>query len=156
MPRGGQGFAGRPVLLSFWLMDRCWAGPHVLASERDALRCVGAPGICGQQGSELAVLGGRRGRGLCSGSGVPGSLVGAKFATCRIRAQERPMTVGNAPSDSSTATSAAATASPVAVPAPASWPWRRGALILAGAAQLITISALNSADPLAPSSWALL
>ena len=34
-------------------------------------------------------------------------------------------------------------------PAPPSWPWRRGALILAGAAQLITISALTSADPLA-------
>ena len=30
-----------------------------------------------------------------------------------------------------------------------SWPWMRGALILAGAAQLITISALTSADPLA-------
>jgi len=35
------------------------------------------------------------------------------------------------------------------VPAPPSWAWRRGALILAGAAQLITISALNSADPIA-------
>jgi hypothetical protein len=35
------------------------------------------------------------------------------------------------------------------VPAPLSWPWRRSALILAGAAQLITISALNGADPLA-------
>jgi hypothetical protein len=35
------------------------------------------------------------------------------------------------------------------VSAPPSWRWRRGALILAGAAQLITISALNSADPLA-------
>ena len=34
-------------------------------------------------------------------------------------------------------------------PAPRSWPWRRGALLLAGAAQLITISALTSADPLA-------
>jgi hypothetical protein len=34
-------------------------------------------------------------------------------------------------------------------PAPPSWAWRRGALILAGAAQLITISALTSADPLA-------
>ena len=41
------------------------------------------------------------------------------------------------------------------VPAPPSWPWRRGALILAGAAQLITISALNSADPLAV-SWSSL
>ena len=42
-----------------------------------------------------------------------------------------------------------------ALPAPPSWPWRRAALFLAGAAQLITISALNSADPLAV-SWASL
>jgi len=42
------------------------------------------------------------------------------------------------------------------VPAPPSWAWRRGALILAGAAQLITISALNSVDPLAVTWWALL
>jgi hypothetical protein len=41
------------------------------------------------------------------------------------------------------------------VPAPPSWAWRRGALILAGAAQLITISALTSADPLAV-TWASL
>ena len=47
-------------------------------------------------------------------------------------------------------------AKPVAVPAPQSWAWRRGALILAGAAQLITISALNSADPLAVTWWSLL
>jgi hypothetical protein len=46
-----------------------------------------------------------------------------------------------------------AEASPV--PAPPSWVWRRGALILAGAAQLITISALTSADPLAV-TWAAL
>jgi len=37
-----------------------------------------------------------------------------------------------------------------------SWPWRRAALILAAAAQLITISALNSADPLAVTWSALL
>ncbi len=43
-----------------------------------------------------------------------------------------------------------------AVPAPPSWAWRRGALILAGAAQLITISALTSADPLAVTWWSLL
>jgi len=36
-----------------------------------------------------------------------------------------------------------------------SWPWRRGAMLLAGAAQLITISALVSADP-APATWASL
>ena len=47
-------------------------------------------------------------------------------------------------------------AKPAAVPAPPSWAWRRAALILAGAAQLITISALNSADPLAVTWWSLL
>jgi hypothetical protein len=52
---------------------------------------------------------------------------------------------------------AASTApAPALVPAPPSWPWRRGALILAGAAQLITISALVSADPLAATWSALL
>jgi hypothetical protein len=39
---------------------------------------------------------------------------------------------------------------------PPSWPWRRGALLLAGAAQLITIAALVSVDPLPVSWWALL
>lgn len=39
--------------------------------------------------------------------------------------------------------------------APPSWPWLRTALILAGAAQLITISALVSADPLA-ATWSSL
>jgi hypothetical protein len=34
-----------------------------------------------------------------------------------------------------------------------SWPWRRGAMLLAGAAQLITISTLVSADPVA-ATWA--
>jgi len=63
------------------------------------------------------------------------------------------MTTQNAPAHTS------ATNTPVnlpAVPAPPSWAWRRGALILAGAAQLITISALNSADPLAVTWWSLL
>jgi hypothetical protein len=49
--------------------------------------------------------------------------------------------------------------SPVVPPvaAPPSWPWRRGALILAGAAQLITISALVTPDyPLAATWWSLL
>ena len=41
-------------------------------------------------------------------------------------------------------------------PAPPSWPWRRAALFLAGAAQLITISALVGADPLAVTWWSLL
>lgn len=36
-----------------------------------------------------------------------------------------------------------------------SWPWRRGGMLLSGAAQLITISALESADP-APAIWAML
>jgi hypothetical protein len=66
---------------------------------------------------------------------------------------EHPM---NAPPDASAATGTAAAASPVVVPAPPSLPWRRGALILAGAAQLITISALTSADPLAVTWSALL
>jgi hypothetical protein len=42
------------------------------------------------------------------------------------------------------------------VPAPPSCPWRRAALFLAGAAQLITISALVGADPLAVTWWSLL
>ena len=43
------------------------------------------------------------------------------------------------------------------VPAPPSWAWRRGALILASAAQLITISALVTPDyPLAATWWSLL
>jgi hypothetical protein len=41
------------------------------------------------------------------------------------------------------------------VAVPRSWPWRRTALLLAGAAQLITISALLSADPI-PVTWASL
>jgi hypothetical protein len=57
------------------------------------------------------------------------------------------MTMQNAPADTFPALSTPA--SPPPTPAPPSWAWRRGALILAGAAQLITISALTSADPLA-------
>jgi hypothetical protein len=38
---------------------------------------------------------------------------------------------------------------------PPSWPWRRAALFLAGAAQLITISALVGADPI-PVTWSSL
>jgi hypothetical protein len=38
------------------------------------------------------------------------------------------------------------------VPAPPSWAWRRGALLLCIAAQLITISALAGVDP-PPASW---
>ena len=65
------------------------------------------------------------------------------------------MTMQNAPAGTAPATSAATLARPAPVPAPPSWAWRRGALILAGAAQLITISALTSADPLAV-TWASL
>lgn len=46
-------------------------------------------------------------------------------------------------------------ASAIAIPAPPSWPWRRAALFLAGAAQLITISALVGADPI-PAAWSSL
>jgi hypothetical protein len=51
---------------------------------------------------------------------------------------------------------ASATPDPVpAAPAPPSWPWRRAALLLSIAAQLITIAALEGADPLAV-TWAAL
>ena len=36
-----------------------------------------------------------------------------------------------------------------------SWPWRRGAMLLSGAAQIITISALVSADPVS-ATWSML
>lgn len=39
--------------------------------------------------------------------------------------------------------------------APGSWPWRRAALLLCIAAQLITIAALEGADPI-PATWAAL
>jgi hypothetical protein len=65
------------------------------------------------------------------------------------------MTTQSAPADISVATSTSAPVSSSPVPAPPSWVWRRGALILAGAAQLITISALTSADPLTV-TWASL
>jgi hypothetical protein len=93
--------------------------------------------------------------GLCSWSGAPGSLVGTTFVTLEFVRQERAMTTQNAPAGTSPAASTATPASHAAVPRPPSWAWRRGALILAGAAQLITISALNSADPLAV-TWASL
>ena len=65
------------------------------------------------------------------------------------------MTTQNTPAATSPATSTPVDTSPV--PAPPSWPWRRSALILAGAAQLITISALVTPDyPLAATWWSLL
>jgi hypothetical protein len=66
------------------------------------------------------------------------------------------MTTQNAPVDTSSATRTSTPASLPSVPAPPSWAWLRGALLLAGAAQLIIISALNSADPLAVTWWSLL
>ena len=66
------------------------------------------------------------------------------------------MTTPAAPADTTPAAGTPASPAVSAVAAPPSWPWRRGALILAGAAQLITISALTSADPLAVTWWSLL
>jgi hypothetical protein len=63
------------------------------------------------------------------------------------------MTIDSAPADGSPEVSpAAATA---VFPALPSWPWRRAALFLAGAAQLITISVLVGADPI-PATWSSL
>lgn len=63
------------------------------------------------------------------------------------------MTIDGATADISPEASPAAPS--VRPPAPPSWPWRRAALFLAGAAQLITISALVGADPI-PVSWSSL
>jgi hypothetical protein len=63
------------------------------------------------------------------------------------------MTTENVSADISPAPSKAAVSEPW--PAPPSWPWRRSALLLAGAAQLITISALLGQDP-PPVTWASL
>ena len=57
------------------------------------------------------------------------------------------MTTGTESTGTSPPTSPAATAASSA--APPSWPWRRAALLLAGAAQLITIADLLGADPIA-------
>ena len=68
------------------------------------------------------------------------------------------MTIPSAPADT-TSVAGGTPASPGVPPAPAppSWAWRRAALILAGAAQLITISALVTSDyPLAATWWSLL
>jgi hypothetical protein len=67
------------------------------------------------------------------------------------------MTTPTAPADTTPATGTLASPATPSTPAPPSWPWRRGALILAGAAQLITISALVTSDyPLAATWWSLL
>ena len=59
------------------------------------------------------------------------------------------MTVPGAPADVPSAASTVTSAGVPPVPAPPSWPWRRAALFLAGAAQLITISALPIGRPAA-------
>jgi len=67
------------------------------------------------------------------------------------------MATQNAVAGTSPATGTATPARRTPVPAPPSWAWRRGALILAGAAQLIAISALVTSDyPLAATWWSLL
>jgi hypothetical protein len=63
------------------------------------------------------------------------------------------MSIDSAPAGGSPDASPAAPT--VVSPAPPSWPWRRAALFLAGAAQLITISALVGADPI-PATWSSL
>ena len=66
------------------------------------------------------------------------------------------MTTPNAPADTSPAATTAQPADARVVPAPPSRRWLVAALLLAGAAQLITISALVSVDPLAVTWWSLL
>ena len=67
------------------------------------------------------------------------------------------MTTPAAPADTTPAASRPASPAAPSAPAPPSWPWRRSALILAGAAQLIIISALVTPDyPLAATWWSLL
>jgi hypothetical protein len=78
------------------------------------------------------------------------------FVTSDFVRQERAMTTQNAPAETSPATGTVAPVSPAPVPAPPSWAWRRGALILAGAAQLITISALVTPDYPLAATWASL
>jgi hypothetical protein len=63
------------------------------------------------------------------------------------------MSIQNAPTDNSS--QATAPSGPAPVPSPPSRPWLRGGLFLAGAAQLITISALVRADPMT-ATWSTL
>src|ERR1035438_8183226 len=103
------------------------------------------PGLRGQHHRERSpgrsparwmLTGADAGRGLFWTSGAPGSLVGTIFVTSDF-AQERAMTTQNVPAGTSAAAITATSARPAPVPAPPSWAWRRGALVLAGAAQLI-------------------
>jgi len=66
------------------------------------------------------------------------------------------MTTPSAPAPAFPAAGPLSPAGAPPVPAPPSWPWLRAALFLAGAAQLITISALVGAAPLAVTWWSLL
>ena len=70
------------------------------------------------------------------------------FASAGFSCQERVMTTQGPPAGISLAAGAATPAATEPAPMPTSWPWRWGAMLLAGAAQLITIPALLSADPL--------
>ncbi len=89
---------------------------------------------------------------LCSVLGEPGSLVGTTFVMEHSRlVRQEPAMTANAPVDVSPAAGTGPLPS-AAVPAPPSWPWRRAALLLSGAAQLITISALVGVDP-PPVTW---
>lgn len=63
------------------------------------------------------------------------------------------MSIDSAPANGSPAARPAAPT--LVAAAPPSWPSRRAALFLAGAAQLITISALVGADPI-PATWSSL
>jgi len=67
------------------------------------------------------------------------------------------MTIPSAPAGTTPVAGTPGSPAVPPAPAPPSWAWRRAALILAGAAQLITISALVTSDyPLAATWWSLL
>ena len=70
------------------------------------------------------------------------------------------MTASTSPSATASTATAVSQPPPVSLwgrSTPPSWPWRRGGLLLAGAAQLIIIASLiRSIDPLPVSWWALL
>jgi hypothetical protein len=98
--------------------------------------------------------------------GPPGSMLHIRWAGKSGRRDsshlpdsvslERVMTTQNAPAPTSPAASTAIPASPVRMPAPPSWPWRRSALLLAGAAQLITIAAVSRTNYPLAATWSSL
>jgi hypothetical protein len=69
------------------------------------------------------------------------------------RRMSRAMPAATAPADSTADDGTAG--EPGVVAAPGSWPWRRAALLASVAAQMITIGALESVDPI-PASWTAL